>query len=92
VTDTDAQPPDDGRPWPLVEFLLRLREDEARGTARPLRDYLAAFPEHEAAVAAEFLQVRALDGEAARAADAPAEPRQLGRFTGCAGRSSPRRG
>jgi hypothetical protein len=48
-------------PWPLVDFLLQLRQDQAAGVVRSLRDYLACYPDHEDAVAREYLLVRALD-------------------------------
>jgi len=73
---TEAGDGGPGRPWPIVDFLLRLRADEAAGRTRPLRDYLAEFPAHEAEVAAEYLQVRALD----RAAASAGAPRAFGRF------------
>ncbi len=73
--------PDAPADWPLLEFLARFREDEARGERRALSHYLAGFPEHEEAVAAEFLQVRALDAEAERSsAEEVANARQIGRF------------
>ncbi len=53
--------------WPVVEFLLRLRADEANGTARNLLDYLAEHrgdPAHQEAVAREFLLVRSFDRDA----------------------------
>ena len=51
-------PDDSERPWPVVDFLLRLREDEARNRVRPLRDYLLEFPEHEDVPASTTTQVK----------------------------------
>src|SRR5688572_31335737 len=47
--------------WSIVEFLRQLRLDQAAGRVRPLREYLAQHPAHEAAIAREFLLVQALD-------------------------------
>lgn len=71
----DASEPD----WPQVDFLLRLRADQAAGVVRPLREYLQAYPEHEAEIAAEYLQVRALDASAAQQRQT-AVARHVGRF------------
>ncbi|MCA8972014.1 MAG: serine/threonine protein kinase [Planctomycetes bacterium] len=58
---------DDGerdRAWAAVEFLTRLRADEARGRVRTLREYLEDWPGHEELIAREYLETRALDRRA----------------------------
>ncbi len=49
------EPADD---WPLVDFLLRLRTDQAEGRLRPLRDYLAEFAADELEIAREYVLAR----------------------------------
>ena len=65
----------DPEPWPLVDFLLQLRQDQAAGAIRPLREYLACYPDHEVEIAREYLLVRSLDG-----ALETGEPGRIGPF------------
>lgn len=52
----------------MVEFLRQFRSDQEAGQVRPLRDYLARHPEHEAAIAREYLVVQSLDASPTEAA------------------------
>jgi hypothetical protein len=62
--------------WPVVEFLRQFRVDQAAGQVRPLRDYLARHPEHETAIAREYLLVQSLDARP----DPTSEPERVGPF------------
>ncbi|MGD2018075.1 MAG: serine/threonine-protein kinase [Planctomycetota bacterium] len=78
--------PDPDEEAAVFDFLSELLDDQAGGGARPLAEYLARYPGHEEAVAAEFLRATGrIEPEAAPVGGAPARESAAGATAAPAG-------